>query len=87
MDHRHLLLEDENEEEELQQSTFMIIIAAAVSLNQRCNVIHRKRIDWHLHVEKLVMEGTFLRSYRMNQDAFNNLVNMVRNDITTNQQY
>ena len=60
---------DDDDDEQLQQTTFLIICSAAVTLNQRCTVIERKRIDWHLHVDKLIKEGTFLRSYRMSHDV------------------
>ena len=79
-----LLLLEDYENERRMRSAFIVFSAASTTLNDRCNLVQRSRISWNDHVNNLIKEGTFQRVYRMAYKSFQQLVDMVRSDLTVN---
>ena len=79
-----LLLLEDYENERRMRSAFIVFSAASTTLNDRCNLVQRSRISWNDHVNNSIKEGTFQRVYRMAYKSFQQLVDMVRSDLTVN---
>jgi hypothetical protein len=51
---------------------------------RRSSPLQCQRLNWTVHRDSLLRRGLFNRSYRMTLDAFNNLVDMLRNKLSRN---
>lgn len=73
-----LLLQDQQEEEAVSATMAWVTADREVTPELRAGAMNRKRLDWDDHAETSTAENSFRRKYRMDEPAFNKLVEILR---------
>lgn len=85
----YLVLQQQQQEEEEAVAATMAWVAALqeVAPETRAPAMERKRLDWDDHAETSTADKSFRRKYRMEEPAFNKLVEILRPAMERDQKF
>jgi hypothetical protein len=72
-----MFTEDRNASEDNDDLDFCALSACLLAKNFRKPPVFRERLNWEIHVQRLIEEGEFSKMYRMHYESFNKLVQLL----------